>query len=483
MAATYTGPSQGVYNNTFTSTFDFAQSPSIAMELYQEFGYGITMVQQMRNMAAEFKFSNDYYEAHSEGVNYDTITVKTVAQATIGGVDYTAIELSDDDLDGTAYLPREKEAVLYQHTDGKVYRLHIVSITAAAGSDNPKLNVIPFAADADLSEPDVTAGITAGDVMALGGTTFAPGTGMPDGRRSGLFQYKFYPFITKETVEFVAGELVKAHWFSQQVGGYNSPWSRALIKHDLDHDLAEEAHFLFGQTNDRALTQEDKFSTDQTIASGDGLWTRLVDYGGEIGYGTGDFNYYTLEAAAAYLESQGVTGGLISWYVAPKLARKIDAGLVDYIADTSGGADLTKIAERGYAGFAPGADLLSVGVNIKQINYGSYTFVIIPMEGWSNPKFIGASSYDLNSAGFMCPMGDQVKDRRNNKYMPNIGIGHAEKYGVNRKRVFKVLNGITGFENGAPSVDEYDAVSGHTMSERMFFGMEMNKWLRTVASV
>jgi hypothetical protein len=480
--AAYSQPTQGRFNNTFTSTFDFAQKPSIAMELYQEFGYGITMVQQMRNMAAEFKFANDFYEAHSEGVNYDTITVKSVAQATISTVDYTAIEISDDDLDNGAYLPRVNESVLYQHTNGKVYRLHIVTITPA-GAKNPQLNVLPFAADAELSEPNVTAGITAGDVMALGGTTYAPGTDMPAGRRSGLYQYLFYPYITKESVEFIAGELLKAHWYDQQVGGYNSPWSRALIKHDLDHDLAEEAHFLFGQENDRGLTQTDKFSDTQTIAAGDGLWTRLIDYGGELPYGTGDFNYYSLETAASYLESQGITGGLISWYVAPRLARKIDNGLVDYITDTSGGADLTRIVERGFAGFAPNADLMSVGVNIRQINYGSFTFVIIPMEGWSNPLFIGAASYDLKDSGFMCPMGDQVKDRRNNKYMPNIGIGHAENYGVNRKRVFKVLNGINGFENGAPSVDEWDAVTGHTLSERMFFGMELNKWMRVAPTV
>lgn len=478
--AAYSTPTQGVFNNTFTSTFDFSQKPQIAMELYQEFGYGITMIQQMRNQAAEFQFANDYFEAHSEGVNYDTITVKSVAQATISTVDYTAIELSDADLDNGAYLPRVNESVLYQHTNGKIYRLHIVSITAGT---NPKLNVLPFAADAELSEPDVTAGISVGDVMALGGTTFAPGTNMPAGRRSGLFQYLFYPFITKETVDFISGELLKEQWYDQQVGGYNSPWSRALIKHDMDHDIAEEANWLFGQENDRVLTQEDKFGEDQTIAAGDGLWTRLIDFGGELPYGTGDFNYYSLEVAAAYLESQGVTGGLIAWYVAPKLARKIDNGLVDYISDTSGGADLTMVVERGFAGFAEGADPRAVGINITQLSYGAYTFVVIPMLGWANPKFIGAASYDLSSSGFMCPMGDQVKDKKSNKYMPNIGIGSAAHYGVNRKRVFKVLNGITGFENGAPSIDEWDAVSGHTMSERMFFGMELNKWLRTVPTV
>ena len=144
------------------------------------------------------------------------------------------------------------------------------------------------------------------------------------------------------------------------------------------------------------------------------------------------------------------------------------------------------IVERGFAGFAPGSDPRAVGINIKQISYGAFTFVIIPMLGWANPKFIGAASYDLSSSGFMCPMGDQVREqnsRNAKKYMPNIGIGSAAHYGVNRKRVFKILNGITGFENGAPSVDEYDAISAHTMSERMFFGMELNKWMRTVPTV
>jgi hypothetical protein len=479
MAATYTIPTQGTYNNTFTSTFDFVEKPQIAMELYQKWGKGITMVQQLRNMAAEFSFSNDYFEAHEEGVEYNTITVKTIASATISTVDYAAIELSDDDLNGTDYLPRVNETVLYQHTNDKVYRLQIVSITAAAGADNPKLNTIPFAADTELSVADVVAGITIGDVLALGGTTYAPGTGMPAGRRSGLFQFLFYPFITKETVKFIGGELIKEKWYDVQAGGYNSPWSRALVKHDLNHDIAEEINWLFGQDNDRSLTQSDEDGNSQNIHAGDGMWTRLVDYGGNLPYGTGDFTYAKLDTAATYLESQGVTGGLIAFYVAPDLARRIDRGMVDYISNVSLGTDLsTKIMERGYAGFAPEADLRSVGINIKQINYGSYTFVIIPLEGWANPKLIGASSMSLNKSGFMCPLGDSVKNYKTNEYMPNIGIGHTAKYGVNRKRVFKVLNGINGFEvNGAPSVNEYDTIKGHTMSERLFFGMELNKWM------
>jgi len=459
-------PISGPLTGSISSTWNFIETPSNQMRLYQEYGTTMTNVQSLRAMGAEFPIKNKFMVAHSEDLGYDTITAKAIVDAD----PEIQIQVGDDDVDANGNIfPRVDFSMMYQHSDGKMYEMVIDSITPDnQPTANPILNCKLLTDEVTVAE--VVAGLSAGDVLTVGGSSFADGTGMPQSSTSGFFERTFYTYLAKDKFAADGSEFAKEKWFEIYSGGYPSVYNRNLAKLDINFDINEDFKWFFGNRNITGLTQNNKDGVATARNSGDGIWNLLLDEGGLLQYGGGTFNYNTLAKITSYLRQNGVAGKVYTLKVAPQVAESIDAGGFDFISSNSSGTDLTRVVERSYGG---DMDTLSYGGTFRMIKYGGYIFNVEVMDSWGNPFTIGNKSYNLYKSGMACPAGAMMTNNADGRELPMIGIGHLQHNGVDRKRVVTYLQGITG-ETRSQSVDEYDRSQISMMAERLPLAMQLN---------
>ena len=466
---------QGLYNSQWASLHEFDIPYQIQNQLYQKYGQGQLAIDIIRRMGNTFNFSATPFNAHEEGKMYSTLTTygASTGGATAGAT--VTIELAEDSVDtnGNTFA-RVGFSVFHKHTDNLTYELRIQSIADSSGSTSG----VPFATKTLTLKPlDSTlavgvGGIADGTVLTVGASSKAPDTAGVTGTTKGVFRRQFYDRISKENKTLTGYEMGKERFTDKLIGGQRYLYSEAYAHEEFLMDVQEELGSFLGQRNTNSVTETDLAGNAANVKTADGYWKWMDSYAGKVHYGTGDFDIFTFDEVPTYLRTQHVISDAAWLAVGPGLYQKLENAGYEFVADYSGGTDFTKLVNTGFMGKEGQERLL--GTKFSIFNKNGMTFYVTVLDSFGNPDMLGNTDLDFINQGFVIPMGNSVTDPKSGKRFPNIGLGYNVYGDVNRRRVIKPLNGMTGM-NSIPTVNANDRLSIEMLSHYMPFMMGVNQ--------
>ena len=287
--------------------------------------------------------------------------------------------------------------------------------------------------------------------VAVGASSFAPGTDQPDPMSSGAYSRTTEQRILKSTIGIEGGALYQQEWkeFELKEGG-RGIWTQSIAELDYDLDDQLDSALLTGikNTNTSQLVGTSVTGTSNAVPSFDGLVQVLKDMGQELTWDATGFNWDKFRAVKALLENVGVVNKKVDFFVGSDLNASIESSaLVDLNDAGSLSSYWSKIGE--------------VGFSVKKVTLNGVEFNIAELTSLSNPNKFGLSSYNFKKMGFMFTQGEYKAELLDGggkvgMRLPHLTLGFPNYNGENRQRIFIMSPGVHGVQ-GLPNV----AVNGY----------------------
>lgn len=448
------------------SLYDFQFKPEVVQKLYQLYGQGFMLMDELRNAAGrEIVVSAE--EASTQIEDYFINTITTTGASTGGGtagaVGYIVLSAASNPAPGYNYYAREHFSVFVGDVENGLIECRMGLPVVTAGGATVTIPITPY----DVTK---TIGVIAtGTELMVGPSAFANETAQPLGTSSGLYEHTFEAQIFKDTKAFGGSEIAMQRWvYVDGIGWYNQELARG--EYLLDAQI--EAAYLMGQPNTNGIVQTSLVDGKSLkVRKIKGIWPTIDELGGDqtwnstAGYTTDKF-----AAITDYLLTQGVTTDIVQLLLGRDLFREMEEGMVTWTKDnTIGATDYTrKLADALFGGRTE--RVLDYGFNMFKKD--GVLFVMKDLAAFNNPKQFGVAGYNLKGSGIVIPMGS-VKDKKSGITIPNLQARYVGLGSFSRKRVIRILDGMSGFKNVA--VNDIDANYAYWLAHLMLIFEEANK--------
>jgi len=444
----------GASTESIRSLHDFQFKPEVVQKLYSMYGQGFMLMDEIRNAAGrEIVVSAEEATTQIEDFFVSTLILDGASTdgATPGAT--ASIVLDLEFAPSGHYYAREGFSVFVGDVDTGLIECRIVSIVESNGGATVTLTIKPY----DITKTIGT--IASGTELMVGPSAYANETGQPRGTSSGLYEHSFEAQLFKETKAFGGAEMAQQKWvYVDGIGWYNQELARGEFL--LDQQI--EAAYLMGQPNTNSIVQTSLVDGKSLkVRKIKGIWPTIDELGGDITWDGTTFSLAKFSEITDYLITQGVTTDVVQLLLGLDAYRGIEEAMVDWTTTNSAGAtDYTKKL----------ADSLFGGKTERVLDYGFNMFkkdgVLFVMKD--------LPGYKLRGSGMIIPMG-YVKDTKSGVTIPNLQARYVGLGSFSRKRVVRVLDGMSGFKNIA--VNDVDANYAYWLSHLMLIFEEANKAL------
>lgn len=343
----------------------------------------------------------------------------------------------------------------------------------------------------------ISTQIPAGERLALGPSSWGPGTDQPDGMTYSWASRTFTPRTLKETSKNETG--VAAHkWLEpiklDLIGGGQGMLSKAHI--DAEKRLRRQCDtaLIAGIRNDNAaLVATSNVGGSNIIRTNDGIGSLASKHAQNVTY-TGDLVIDDFDEFAAVWESVGMAAKNAVAYMSPVVLRMIQRSGLDIISTYSGGSDLLNREKN------------RLGITLQGITRGAVNYSFYPLATLVDPAGLGV----LKSDGtYMYPeyaemmlivpeMNVEMKMKSGyNDYMtgearqagmgtfPNMFLGIVNNNGESLERYGGVLHGPSGYRGpNDPVATPYAKTEVYRNTDMTLIWGEINKtiYVRKLAS-
>lgn len=398
-----TYPVSGIYTEQIMSLHDVFM-PQHIPELFSRFdAQYMPSFEFIRGLGREMPISADSWYAHEENWYHRTIlTTGTVSDPGAGNQAVVTLAASDHDSNGNSY-PRVGDII---SIPGTFVQARIMS----KNTTTPTAHTITIK---PVRAADNIGAIASGTTLAITNYAKAAGMGQPSGTVVGTTKRTFWTQIFAETIGAEGSQLVNERWYKvlNKEGGVVGWYSPGYMRGEYLMALKQDGAFWWGVESDNwtETTARGSVNNGRTTK---GVFPWTSELGKTINYTAGAFALTDLRQIGLYLKSQGVTSGVVILFEGAKLNNEIEDATKTF---TGVGTDYTRVEQTLFKGNRE----LSLSMNIKVITIGGITFILKPMDVWSNPMTFGASGYNLDQYGLWMPLS-KYKDPETGKLTDNI---------------------------------------------------------------
>lgn len=426
-----TYPTTGIMTDKMMSMFDFFK-PHYIPTLMARYGLQFMPTFQLfRAMGREKPVTSNTWFAYEENWYHRTIlTTGSVGDPGAGNDITITLDATHHDSQDGSY-GRVGEIITIPVTNVQAYIKE--KDTSAAGAHTFLLSPVRAADNIDA--------ITSGTELSITNAAFGDGTQGTDPTHMGFTKRSFNAQIFKEAAGTEGSQLVNEFWFSKMSNDKSIKYwyTEGIGRAEYLLALKMDGAFMWGQEADNIVVPSGVPGAGNSIHTTKGLFPWAKELGKGLTYTAGSWALTDMDAVSLYYLSQGLTSDKCLFMAGARLNLDIENGMVDFLGDEAGGTSYTKIEKEVFKGNRE----LSLSINFKTFTKGGITYMLKPMESWSNPKTFGADGYDMDRYGLITPLS-QVKDAKSGKMMNNIETRYRAKGDYSRRFEIWNLNGAGG---------------------------------------
>jgi hypothetical protein len=431
--------------NRLVSAYDIARKPQSIGEVIKKFGKGLYMMDFL-HLADQVKdVTSESLLIIEEGAPERLVTVSIATEAGAGSI--TVIPDSADNSD--QYLREGFDIIIpATYTNASVptpWRLYLDTGTWKAQQSSPSLRV--------------TSAVTTKE-FAIGASSLGYGTGPVTPMSSGFYNRYTKARIMKEEGGVEGGMIFQEDWKEVELSnGKKGILSKLMTEMDFRlNSQIDKALFLGEENTNTLMTATSSFGGGTSmIPSAPGLIPTMMAYSQDCPYTT-TFDMTDFEIIKSLFEAVGVTNQEADFLVGSGLNTIIENALLTWIQTVGASNELYDRIEK-YTGF-----------NTRTIMKNSIKFRITQLSSLSNPSSLGGSEYPYTNWGFIFPKGEhsvRVNDGgvETKLKLPHLTLGYAVGKNENRRRTFKIEQGVSGLNLGSDFVaNGYDGTKFHSLT-------------------
>jgi len=458
---TVTGPVNSTYATLYSAQFE----PMVMREIFKSYGKQFGFIDFLRMAGKEISMTRDSLTSFALNAYNRPVTVKTEVSALSGGKFAFYIAAADYDTNNDTFVRAGDSIMIPGYYFGKDY--DVQAVVESVGATTAALTTAAFL-ESGLS---LANNVPASTPLQVGPTVHGRGTDQPSAKSRGMTSSTFYTQISKETTDFDGG-LQAQDLYATPSGGL---WGLALADAEFALDYQQSVALWQGTLNSNSLTETDARSGTSARKSTKGLWLHADSNGADHEY-VGEFTVKDLDAIDDLFKTTGVIGTSAAILCGHSLFKGIQNAAHDYIAEFSGGTDLSE-------------NMMKVGFTPKVWNRTGIDYQLINLAQLSDHNTFGANakSFWVN-AGLVVP-DEQVTitDQNGGIYnsegnaggkvtLPNVAVGYLQNNREDRKRIIQPVAGVNGM--GYAASNTYDRFQMAYLSEYALFAEETQKLIR-----
>jgi len=318
----------------------------------------------------------------------------------------------------------------------------------------------------------ITTEVPAATNLMVTGGNYSAGSSGGNAKHIGKFSRTFNTAI-KKAAFLIEGSMQSTKRYTDTMkNGQPGVFSEASMIADflLSSYISDELLVGVVPSANSSVTMVNSNNTATVVRGTQGLWPALEARGMSQTY-VGDYAISDFDDLADGFESQGVLSKSATFAMGGGLYRGVENSGLDFIKEFSGGTDLMKT-------------MGEMGIEFRRIKKNGIDTTIVKLDTFSNPMTYGLAAYDWKNSGFIIPNEYvMVKDVAGGKALElaNLTLAYKNYNGENRRRVFGLLNGMSGQSN-APVVTRFDEVRGEFLTEFMLIANKVNQMIMVTKS-
>jgi hypothetical protein len=466
------------YTTHWTSKNSDIFDPVFRKKLYNIYGDGVRIFDWLTAAGSVENVPNAEIKHIEEFAPMRAIKIKSAIATGAAGADITVVlDAVNFDTDGynptrvgfTILIPASNQPLTVNNS--REYR---IMSRSTATLTNDTLVCRPLSGDGNTqTASQITTAVAAGTWLQIGPSSYAPGTGQPEGRTDSYSTITHKARIYKETLGIEGGQVAQQFREAMMMNGQKGLVNKGIFKLEFDHDKQIDQGICYSEENDNSsLTQTSTFGGTPAIKSGKGLFTWADEKAQKVYY-TGSYNYSDFDINKQLFESQGVTSTAANYYVGPELWLQLENAGLDQIREYSGGTELYDKVQK------------YLGIDIKIHKKAGITYMIQEVKSFANPNTYGinvsdAYTYEYPKAGLIIPNGKKtLRDFGGKKdySIENLALGYVNNNGEDRTRILKVKPGVSGVIDSMVVADDKDGYFFYLLTEMMTLVHNANQFI------
>ena len=466
LAAPKSGLAQGGYTTSWRTTYQSETlSPQTYGELIQLYGDIVRLYDFLAWSKRTTDVAGRLITVFEEGAITDTVDLSVATAVGIAGADITIVSAKSSGRIGfdvliPAKYTNQEIAVPYK-------------ITNKTGTGPYTYTASPW-----NSTFQITTEIPIGQKLAVGASSWAPGTAQPASMRRGWYSHTHKPRIMKETLSIEGGQQALQEWAElAQARDGSTLMSRSLNETEFRLRIQQSDYLLNGQPNNNSFVGSNEDGESNTVLSDYGLIPGMYA-SSQRQYYTGNYNKDNFDVVKFLLAAQGVGTGVVDYLFGQELGLGIENSGLEFVREFSGGTNLK--------------DMQSVGFVMKQFTKNGIVFNLTEIPEFSNPLAYGADGYNYETMGMIFPnakvttsmnfydssgmsMGASQK-----KALNHVTLGYLNNNGENRRLIVGDAAGVNGL--GYKFTNAYDKATWYFLCEQVNFLLALNQAILVLKS-
>lgn len=306
------------------------------------------------------------------------------------------------------------------------------------------------------SQARIATAVPSNTILKIHSYYTARRTGMPKGVKQKLFLREYRTQIIKTSL-VEEGGIGAIEVIPVANGKFITIKNQAFA--ELVHNKKIDDTILLSQENTNNVTVTTKDGGSNLVLSTKGLWNWAKDAGDAYYYGS-TFGINEVGDLKDYLRANNITSQEVLLVCGAGLNKMIEDSGLQFIQDYSGGTSLLSVNK--------------LGIDIKYVHRNGVLLGIKEIQSFNNATGLGGDAYDFVNRGIVIPIEDVgININSEKKTLPNLLVGYLNNNGVDRSRVIRVIDGVTGRES--VSMHEYDESALYILTEMMVIVLAPNK--------
>lgn len=384
--------------------------------------------------------------------------------ATGAAGDPITIVVDPDDVDSNGNVPIQVgDGILIpvQYQAGAIDTDRVYVITDY-NSGTKTATAEPLSADGNtVTASQIGTLIPADTVLSITSNYYGYGTGQPQGNTVVRSQLEYFGQISKTSLN-IEGGANALKW--REVGltdGQVGLMYEGQEYTELDHNKAIDGALIVSEENDNtALTATSNAGGSSKISATKGIWNWGKEQGQDMFY-SGSWNMSNFYDYKDLALTNNIVSREVNFMMGTDLQRSVELANLDWVREYSGGSDLFQAMDK-------------LGVDVKYVNVNGFLFRLQEMASFANPQRFGNKNYDWTKRGIMMPTGNEMvnyegKDEKH----PNWMVGYLNNHGVDRTRIVRHVDGMSGTTERA--VTDSDEFNVYMLSEFFNFVWRPNQ--------
>ena len=462
------------YNSVWASLYDTdMQVPQIWGEIVKLYGPGIGLLEFLYMAGSIVPIAGPTKKLFEELSLVKTVaTYGTTSSVTTGAAWSLSLAAAEFNTSDKAYLSKNDMVVVpakYCATTGtntKLTRPSLWQVTAVdSGVGTSKVYTLYAITKTDI----INVTIPAGTKLMVTGGAYANGVQGGTPKSAGWQTRTFVNSTRRQNWSLTGSQQSNQRYYNTLRGGGNGIFTKASMEADFLLSKYINDDLMLGQLmTATAITMNDRDSNAITPTNTLGMLGHMVA-GGMKQYYTTSYQYSDFDDVKALLQSQGITGRNVNFFMGSELYKQLENSGLDFKKEFAGGTVLGAIGE--------------IDASLKSVHKNGIDFAFKELPSLADPTSYGSDSFDdfFKGLGFMIPDTDVTvrgsMEEPAAVKMKNLALGYKNAQGENRTRINKVLPGIAnvGQGTGDIAVSDYDDLRGELLSEYCLIFLKRNQ--------